>query len=243
MKLKFLAVAGMSAAALVASAPVASAYGPPGCFVAPSVQQSIPSLIAILDRSIAWQRRAEDLACKYYGRGLLYQFQGDTAKAIADFDHAIGWMETYGDAYAARADAEDATGKHDAAQKDYALAAANAADLPARLTERCWVRALRGYPLPLAVQDCTQALGKEPDSVNALTARGFAEFRMGNYAAAIADTDAALKLQPKDGSAMFIRGAAKLKSGDATGGNADLAAANALTDRIADVYAIYGVKL
>jgi tetratricopeptide (TPR) repeat protein len=210
--------------------------------VAPSVQQSIPTLIATLDRSIVWQKRSEDLACKYYSRGLLFQFQGDNAKAVADFDHAIGWMATYGDAYAARADTEDATGQHDAAQKDYALAAANSADLPARLVERCWIRALRGYPLPLAVQDCTQALGKEPDSANALTARGLAEFRMQNYSAAIADADAGLKLEPKNGSAMFVRGVAKLRSGDPAGGNADLAAANALTDRIADVYAIYGVK-
>jgi tetratricopeptide (TPR) repeat protein len=239
---KWLAVAGLSAAALCASVSAAGAFARSNCFIEPSIQHDTSSLISTFTRAILFQRQPEHLACDYYGRGLLYQLQGDDERAIADFGRALGWMVNYADAYAARADAEDHLGQHDAAAKDYAQAAAISPNLPEQLTERCWVRGLRGYPLALAQQDCTLALGKQPDAVGALTARGFVELRMANYPAAIADSDAALKLEPKDGSAMFIRGVAKLKSGDATGGAADLAAANALTDRIADVYAIYGVK-
>jgi tetratricopeptide (TPR) repeat protein len=242
MKNRYLVVAGMAVAALCASVSQASAFDRSNCVIEPSIQHSTRSLIDVFTRSIVFQKQPEHLACTYYGRGVLYQLVGDDTSAIADFSHAIGWMADYPDAFAARGDSEEALGQHDKAVSDYAKAASLSDNLPVQLTARCWVRALRGRPLPLAVQDCDGALAKDPGNAGALTARGLAHLRMNNNAAAIADCDAAVKLESRDGSAWFIRGVAKLHSGDTTGGNADLAAANALTDRIADTFAIYGVK-
>jgi tetratricopeptide (TPR) repeat protein len=257
MRGRILIIAALSLSAACLSVSQANAFARMNCFIEPSIQHSTQDLIAVFTRSIvtppafaagSMERQPEHLACTYYGRGLLYQLEGDNERAIADFTRAIGWMSTYGDAYAARGDAEEDSGQHEAAMRDYALAAANPSHIPAALTERCWVRVLRGRPLPLALQDCNEALRTEPvdadprASVSALTARGFVYLRMANYPAAIADADASLKLEPRDASALLVRGIARLRSGDTAGGNADLAAANALTDRVAESFAMFGVK-
>ncbi|HEX3810029.1 MAG TPA: hypothetical protein VHW02_10060 [Rhizomicrobium sp.] len=178
----------------------------------------------------------------YYVRGLLYQFEGKLDLAIADYTSAIAWKPNLTDAYAARADAYEAQGQHAKAAQDYAASDTYAKDLGPALAERCWVRAIRGNPLDRALADCTQALAQRPGDPTTLDARGFVNFRMGNYAAAIADYDAVLAKWPRWASSLYIRGLAKIHSGDTAGGNADIAAAKDADYRIAETYAIYGVK-
>jgi len=229
-------------AAMSAVATPAQAFGRAGCFVAPFAHRSIPKLIGAFDEALAVQKHPEDRACDYYGRGLLYHFEGDYGRAIADYTSALGWMSNDGDAYAARGDAYEDLHQQDNAARDHALAAQYANRSAEELTERCWIRALRGRPLPPALAECNASLKLRPDDADTLVSRGLVYFRMGDYPAAIADCDAALKQKPKTASALFIRALARLRAGDSKGGNADLAAANGVTDKIAETFAIYGLK-
>jgi|SRR5215469_4825346 len=222
----------------------ASAFWRPGCFIPASINQSFDDVIRHYTYYISGMGRqhiAENLACLHYGRGLAYEFKRDYADAIADYSRALEGMETFPDAYAARGDAYDAIGDHARAAADYAQARALASHDPDELTERCWVRALRGAPLDRALADCNESLTLKPDEFNALTSRCLVYVRMGNSAAAIADCDAALRLTPGNASALFERGLAKLHAGDAAGGNADLAAAKAAQDKTAATFALYGI--
>lgn len=104
------------------------------------------------------------------------------------------------------------------------------------------MRAVRGHPLDRALADCNEALRARPGDANVLQSRCFVYYRMGNYSAAAADCDAAEKSHPRYDEALYVGGLAKLRQGDAKGGGADIAAAIGANYRIADIYALYGVK-
>jgi tetratricopeptide (TPR) repeat protein len=245
MTIKPPAVSILAALVWCMCAAPASAFDGSGCFRAPSAHVSPHQLIAILNIYLAYphQTQPERRACYYYGRGLLYHLEGDAPRALADYTSAVGWMATFGDAYAARGDADEDTGQHDAAARDYAEAARLGGDAPGQLTVRCWIRALRGRPLAMALDDCNESLRLRPDDSGALTSRGLVYLRMANYSAAIADSDAALRKRPQDVASLLIRAIAKSRSGDAQGAAADIAAAKAGDSRVEDTFAIYGVKM
>jgi tetratricopeptide (TPR) repeat protein len=212
------------------------------CYGDPNPKRSINSEILDCTGDFVFTRPTEDKAAIFYGRGLLYQLDGQNDRAIDDFTHAIGWMSDFADAFEARGDAYDAIGQHDHALEDYAQASKLAQGTPMDLNDRCWMRAVRGYPLDRALADCTESLRQSPDLWHTLDTRCLVYFRMGNYAAAIADCDAAIKQQPHLASSLYVRGAAKLRSGDTAGGNADIETAKSDYSNIADVFALYGVK-
>jgi tetratricopeptide (TPR) repeat protein len=109
------------------------------------------------------------------------------------------------------------------------------------LNNRCWARAIAGRELPLAVTDCTEALGIAGNDANIMDSRGLAYLRLSRLDDAVADYDEALKLNPKQAGSLYGRGLAKLKNGDAAGGEADIAAAKAIQADIAEEFARYGV--
>jgi tetratricopeptide (TPR) repeat protein len=76
-----------------------------------------------------------------------------------------------------------------------------------------------------ALEDCNKALDRAPNDLAAIDTRGFVEYRLGSYAAAIADFDAVDKASQLRPSSLEVRGMAKIKSGDKAGGDADIAAA------------------
>jgi tetratricopeptide (TPR) repeat protein len=110
------------------------------------------------------------------------------------------------------------------------------------LRQACWVQAILGEQLDAAVADCHESLRIEPNNAEALDWRGFARFRLDEYANTTADCDAALKINAKQASSRYVRGLAKTRMGFADMRNADIAAAKTLDPKIADAYANYGVK-
>lgn len=186
--------------------------------------------------------RPENRASGLYHRGLLYLLSGKNDLAIADFTTAIGWRHDYSDAYEARGDAYQDMGQVEKATADYAVAAQLTGDQPRALSQRCWVRAVRGHPLDRALADCNEALKDNTDDEDILQRRCFVYYKMGNFSAAVADCEAAEKLSRRFDKALYIGGLAKLKLGDTAGGNADIAAALDADYRVAELYALYGVK-
>ncbi len=178
----------------------------------------------------------------YYQRGTLYHLSGQLDLAIADYSKAISWNKNLADAFEARGDAYADTGDRAKAEADYAEAANQRGHGPSISADVCWIRAVRGHPLDRALEDCNGALKDDPDNTDALGYRSFVYYRMGSHALAIADCDAVLKKRARDPDALYVRGLAKLRSGDAVGGNSDVAAAKDADYRIAETYAMYGVK-
>jgi tetratricopeptide (TPR) repeat protein len=160
--------------------------------VAPTGHRSVATTITLLDEYLTNHLPSQGRACYYYARGLLYHLQGDTGRAIADYSTAIGWMADYGDAYAARGDAHADSGQTENANRDYALAAPYSNDTAKELVERCWLRALRGRPLSLALQDCDAALRQKPKNPTALFILALAKLRSGDTAGGNADLAAAI---------------------------------------------------
>ena len=110
------------------------------------------------------------------------------------------------------------------------------------LNGRCWVRAVWGKQLNLALADCNEALKQKPDEAHFLDSRALIYFRLGRYTDAINDCDRALAIAPWSAATAYVRGVAKLRTGDTAAANADIATAKGLDPGIAEEYAGYGIS-
>ncbi|MBC7770636.1 MAG: hypothetical protein H7124_17780 [Phycisphaerales bacterium] len=108
---------------------------------------------------------------------------------------------------------------------------------------RCWLRAVSGEELDLALIDCNESLRLDPRSAATLDSRGLVQLKRGEYALAIADYNAALAIEPGRGHFLFGRGAARLRMGDEAGARADFAAAERAEPGITRMYQNYGVTI
>jgi tetratricopeptide (TPR) repeat protein len=112
---------------------------------------------------------------------------------------------------------------------------------PEPFQERCWLRAIAGRDLDVALTDCNKALKMRSGDAPALESRGLVEFKLGRLKDAAADFDTALVIQPKLQTSLFMRGIIKLHNGDSAGGKGDIEAAKEREPLIADTFALYGV--
>jgi len=110
------------------------------------------------------------------------------------------------------------------------------ARLPEALNLRCWIRALDGTELKLALKDCNAAYKRADKSTpfygRVSDSRGLVLLRMGDYDNSIADYDASLKINPRDAWSLYGRGIDKLRKQQTEAGNADLAQATALWPQV-----------
>lgn len=81
------------------------------------------------------------------------------------------------------------------------------------LNGRCWVRALAGRDLPLALKDCDAAL-RRMKSGSYFDSRGLVELRMGQNDRAIADYTEALQQNPRIAWSLYGRGLARRHKND-----------------------------
>ncbi|HYD88509.1 MAG TPA: tetratricopeptide repeat protein [Vitreimonas sp.] len=108
---------------------------------------------------------------------------------------------------------------------------------------RCWLRAVSGEELDLALADCNEAIRLDPRSAAALDSRGLVHLKRGEYSAAVADYTAALALDPERGHYLYGRGVARLRMGEEAAGRADIAAAERAEPGIRRTYQGYGVEI
>jgi tetratricopeptide (TPR) repeat protein len=125
--------------------------------------------------------------------------------------------------------------------------AAHPADvrLPGELNGRCRARALSGSDLPLALADCNEALKhaakSSPFFAEISDSRALVLLRLGRYDKSIADFDASLKIEAKDAWSLYGRGLAEMRTNQAPDGHADIAKAQALSPKITDRFAKFGL--
>jgi tetratricopeptide (TPR) repeat protein len=107
---------------------------------------------------------------------------------------------------------------------------------------RCSMRAMRGGILKKALDDCNKADELDPHDARVLNLRALIQYRLEDFAAAIADSSAAIALKPELASSFYVRGLARMRNGDTTGGNADVDTAKKLEPDVADICAKEGVR-
>ena len=133
-------------------------------------------------------------------------------------------------------------GDHDRAIQDYDEALRLDPNSYKAFNNRCWARATAGRDLEAALEDCDNAVVRNPGDSSALQSRSFVLYRLGRFDSAIATATSAMVKRPKFAGAFYVRGLAKLAKGDQAGGAADIAAAKAIDPGVADEYAKYGVS-
>jgi predicted aspartyl protease/lipoprotein NlpI len=89
---------------------------------------------------------------------------------------------------------------------------------------RCWLRTRLNIELPLALQDCQQAIDLDPGDASNLDSLGWLYLRLGDARKAAKAFDGALKLASTP-VALYGRGLARMRLNDATAGERDLATA------------------
>jgi len=95
------------------------------------------------------------------------------------------------------------------------------------LNNRCWTRTRLNIDLPLALEDCKAAVGKDDGQAGYRDSLGWTYLRLGDAANAKRAFDGAIKLQPLPLS-LYGRGLANVRLNDLPGGERDLAAARKL---------------
>jgi Flp pilus assembly protein TadD len=124
------------------------------------------------------------------------------------------------------------TGRFDEAVSDLRRAAAHDttdADLHA-----LYCQALARSKKPNdAIAPCTLLLEYSPYMAEVMQWRGYAYYRLGNFARAQRDFDSAARMYPNEAMYLFERGAAKIKAGDKPGGARDIAAARKMSPAVA----------
>jgi tetratricopeptide (TPR) repeat protein len=202
---------------------------------------------AMADLDQALKLKPNNLATLIARAQLLLQ-RGDNDRAVADLDTADAIAPRQADERYQMAQAYQRADHLAPAIAQLSLwidAHADDARLPGALNSRCWVRALEGADLPLAIKDCNAALRRADKSSPLYAAvadsRGLVFLRMGDYGKSIADYDASLKINAKNAWSLYGRGIDKQHMQETSDGDADIAQATAIWPRVAEEFKRRGI--
>lgn len=181
-------------------------------------------------------------ASAYLRRGMIHHDRSAFDAAIADYDHALALDP--GLTLAAQRRDMALTGRVADFQTMLARASAAIEAAPrdaGLLNGRCWLRAVEGVELDLALIDCNESLRRRPREANTLDSRGLVYLKLGEYELAFADYGAALALDPDNAHYLYGRGLAQVGAGRRGAGAVDLSRAIEIEGAIGDEYASYGL--
>jgi len=170
---------------------------------------------------------------EYYDmRGTVLIRLGQYDRAISDYNVLLKkspsnlmYLQLRGTAYLK-------TGRFDEAVVDLRRAAAQDSTDASLHTMLCEALARSSKPGD-AIPKCTLLLEYAPYLADAMNWRGYAYYRLGNFARAEHDFDGAVAIYPNEASYLFERGVAKTKTGDRAGGEKDIAAATRMSAAVA----------
>lgn len=181
-----------------------------------------------LDRLIA--AKPEDGLYDMRGTALIRL--GQYNRAISDYDVLLKKSPNNTMYLQLRGMAYTKTGRFDQAVTDLRHAAGN--DLSDISVRSMLCEALARSTKPAdAIPTCALLLQQSPYLADVLNWRGYAYYRLGNFAKAEQDFAKAANVYPNEATYLFERGAAKIKAGDRAGGEKDVAAAKQMSPSVA----------
>ncbi len=184
--------------------------------------------IAGCTRVIEVNRNPKVTAQALVRRGDARQSTGDETGALADFEAAKRVWPQYGDPYNEEALTLMEHGDARAALVQYDGMVRAAPGQPESWDGRCWARALGGFELDQALEDCNRALEILWTDDVAYEDRAIVWLKLRAWNRAIADADVAIDDAGKAApGARYIKGLAEVAAGQADRGAADIAAAKA----------------
>ena len=126
-------------------------------------------------------------------------------------------------------------GRKDDAQADFA-AARVMAKTPSDLNNLCYLQAMGGAALDVALDECNEAIKQSPKEPSFLDSRGLVYLRLGRYQDAIADYSTALAKSPNLATSLFGRALAEAKEGYLRKAKQDVLSAEAISPNIAETF-------
>ncbi len=208
------------------------------------LKQATPAM-ADFDQTL--KLKPNDLRAHVARAQLLLQ-RGDNDLAVADLDAADAIAAKETDERLQMAQAYESADRLAPAVAQLTLwidAHADDARLPYALNSRCWIRALDGTQLTLALKDCNAARSRadksSPFYAEVSDSRGLVLLRMGDYENSIADYDAALKINPKNAWSLYGRGIDKLRKQQTRAADADIARATAAWPQVVQEFKRRGI--
>ena len=181
-------------------------------------------------------------------RAQLLLERGDKVLAAADLDAADAIAPKEADERYQMALGYEGADRLASAVAQFSLWIESHADdvrLPHALNARCWIRALGGSDLTLALKDCNAALNRADKSsqfyAEVADSRGLVFLRMGAYDKSIADYDASLNIYAKNAWSLYGRGIDKRRKQANSAGDADIAQATAVWPQIAEEFSRRGI--
>lgn len=203
--------------------------------------------LALADFDRALTLRSNDVQVLVARAHLLFR-RGEASRAAADLDAADAAAAKESDVRYQMAGAYEALDLLGSAIKQYDLWIEFHpvdARYPEALNGRCWVRALQGEELPLALQDCNAAergvRKSSPEFASILDSRALVLLRMGNFDKSIADYSASLKINPKNPWGWYGRGIDEQREHKTAEGQADIARATELWPEVAHEFNRRGI--
>lgn len=175
-------------------------------------------------------------------RGLAHFALQNYDRAIADDTDAIWRARDNIQLLQDRAKAYEKMGRYDLAIADYSEAIKLKPRSPGIFLDRCYARIISNRELPLALDDCNEALRFLPRDPTARERRGLVQLRLGHIDLAMMDFDAVLAVNSGRATALYGRGVAKLRKFDRAGSAADINAARLIRPDIVDEFIRAGIQ-
>ncbi|HEY5339283.1 MAG TPA: hypothetical protein VIJ85_13835 [Rhizomicrobium sp.] len=97
-------------------------------------------------------------------------------------------------------------GKYAEAMADVAVIFEISPNKAGSYNHRCWIRAIAGQELDLALDDCNKSLELHPNDAATLDSRGLANYKAGHLQDALADYGAAVSKDSNFADALYMRG-------------------------------------
>ena len=179
-------------------------------------------------------------------RALLHAGARDAKGAIEDLDRLDQTVAPQSHLRFEMASIYDGLGRQDRALVQWNLwiaAHRNEVTLAVALNARCWARAMLNVELDKALDDCNDALRRQPGTAAYLDSRAWVQLRRGQYREALADYDRALEIRPLEPWTLYGRGIARVQLGDPENGRADIDAARRARPSIDADTARFGISV
>lgn len=168
---------------------------------------------------------------------------GRAEAALALIEPAVTQEPDHPRLLLARAEARLLLNDLEAARADLRAVRAAARESGGLLNNLCWVQALAGVDLDLALADCEAAVARFPDTPAFQDSRAFVLLRLGRLEEARAAYDRVLEQAPRNPSSLYGRGLVKRAQGQDADAAADIEAARRLEPDVAWPFRRYEASL